>query len=296
MRWIVISALCLTLGTAPAAEPPRSVALDASLENVHQLAPGLYSGSQPDSEISFAALEQLGIKTLLSVDGALPDLEAAQRHGMRYIHLPIGYNGISTNRMLELAKVAAAADRPLYVHCHHGKHRGPAAAATLCLASGLWTTNDAITWLQQAGTSTNYLGLYDSVRRYQPPTPEALAQLPHELPTVSPPATMVSAMVAMDEHLAHLKRCAAADWQTPSEHPDILPAHEALQLLEHIRELKRQLETDPPSPAFMERLETNEIQSAHLHQVLQAGRTAQRDDALKSLSASCNACHAVHRN
>src|SRR5262245_5214765 len=63
------------------------------LHNVFRVSERVYSGSSPDGDAGFAALEKLGVKTIISVDGAKPDAEAAGRHGLRYVHLPFGYDG-----------------------------------------------------------------------------------------------------------------------------------------------------------------------------------------------------------
>jgi len=88
------------------------------------------SGGQPDGEAAFQELHRLGVKTVISVDGAAPDLELAKKYGLRYVHLPHGYDGIPEPRVQELAKAVRDLEGPIYIHCHHGKHRSPAAAAT----------------------------------------------------------------------------------------------------------------------------------------------------------------------
>ena len=40
-------------------------------------------------------LADMGVKTILSVDGKTPDVEAAKKLGMRYVHVPIQYRGIT---------------------------------------------------------------------------------------------------------------------------------------------------------------------------------------------------------
>ena len=47
---------------------------------------------------------------------------------------------------------------PIYIHCHHGKHRSPTAAAVACVAAGLIDPANAETILRTAGTSENYRG------------------------------------------------------------------------------------------------------------------------------------------
>ncbi len=100
------------------------------LHNVVSYAPGFMSGSAPEGDEGFETLRQMGVRTIVSVDGAEPDVKLAKAHGLRYIHLPIGYNGMDHTRTLEIAKAVkqAEADGPVYIHCHHGMHRSAGAA------------------------------------------------------------------------------------------------------------------------------------------------------------------------
>ena len=72
------------------------------IHNAFQVTEKIYSGSQPEGDAAFAALQKLGVKTILSVDGSKPDVERAHKFGLRYVHLPFSYDGIPTNRVVEL--------------------------------------------------------------------------------------------------------------------------------------------------------------------------------------------------
>jgi len=61
---------------------------------------------------------------------------------MRYIHVPIAYSGLSREQEIRIASAISGAEGPLYLHCHHGKHRGPAAAATALVCLGEITPDD----------------------------------------------------------------------------------------------------------------------------------------------------------
>src|SRR5262245_25679022 len=74
------------------------------LPNALQVHEKVISGGMPEGDDSFAELQTLGIKTIISVDGAKPDVEMAQKYGMRYVHLPHGYDGVPESRAKELAK------------------------------------------------------------------------------------------------------------------------------------------------------------------------------------------------
>ena len=85
--------------------PPGVKALQSDgLHNLFSLSPNLYSGSAPEGDLGFASLNKLGIKTILTVDGTAPDVSAAHRHGLRYIHIPHGYDGIDAQTQAWLIK------------------------------------------------------------------------------------------------------------------------------------------------------------------------------------------------
>src|SRR5947208_16045194 len=134
------------------------------IENTFRLSPRLYSGGDPHGVESFAALRSLGITTIISVDGAAPDVEAARKLGLRYVHLPIGYDGVPREQAVRLVQAVKTLPGPVYVHCHHGKHRGPAAAAVCGIATEGWTREQALAWMKDAGTSPDYRGLFASAR------------------------------------------------------------------------------------------------------------------------------------
>src|SRR5262245_9667583 len=86
----------------PAAAPER---LDIrGTENSFRVSPRIYSGGEPRGAEAFAALKKLGVKTVISVDGAAPDVEAARKVGIRYVHLPIGYDGIPREQSVRIIK------------------------------------------------------------------------------------------------------------------------------------------------------------------------------------------------
>lgn len=193
-------------------------------------------GSEPHGEQGFSSLASLGVKTIVSVDGAKPDVATARRHGLRYIHIPLGYDGVPTSAAESLARVAKDVEGPIYVHCHHGKHRGPAAAAIVCLASGDLSNQQARELLQLAGTSRDYQGLWRDVQRFQPPPPNA--ELP-ELVEIADVGSFTAAMAQADRAFDNLEMIRDAQWLALADHPDIAPEQEALLLVEGLHEAGR---------------------------------------------------------
>ena len=286
------------------ASPPGVKALEApGIHNLFALGTNVFSGSTPEGEEGFAALAKLGVKTIVSVDGAKPDVELARKHGLRYVHLPHGYDGISTNLQLQLVKAGQSLPGPIYVHCHHGKHRGPAAAAVICMADQGWSKAQAEAFLVAAGTATNYVGLYGVVREFQPPTDARLNALPADFPEKAQVSGLIDAMLGIDERWEQLKEVRAAGYLAPKEHPDIQPANETVILWEHFRESQRLPEVSQKGADLVERLKTAETEAKEAERLLRlfgsggnAELKAQLDRAFDAMAKSCSTCHRAHRD
>lgn len=113
----------------------NSLSNTPGLHNVFRITDKLLSGSVPEGDLGFQTLQKLGVKTIITVDGAKPDVERAKKFSMRYVHLPIGYDGVPADQGLRLAKAVRDLPGLIYMHCHHGKHRSPAAAVVVKLCS-----------------------------------------------------------------------------------------------------------------------------------------------------------------
>lgn len=309
---LAISALCLAgvtiaggnLETRLATAPPGVKPLEApGIRNLFALGTNFFSGSTPEGAEGFVALAKLGVKTILSVDGAKPDVATARKHGLRYVHLPLGYDGISTNLQLQLAKAGRELLGPIYVHCHHGKHRGAVAAAVICMTDQGWSKAQAEAFLVTAGTSTNYAGLYAVVREFQKPTNEQLNALPADFPETAEVSGLVESMVQIDERWEHLKAVRAAGYLTPSSHPDIQPANEAVILWEHYREARRLPDVIALGSDVVDRFKSAEAEAREAERLLRlfgsggnADIKVQLNQTFDALAKSCSACHQAHRD
>ena len=267
------------------------------VHNLFRATTNVFSGNSPDTDAAFAEITKLGVKTIISVDGARPDAAAARKHGLRYIHLPIGYDGVPSNRVVELVKAAQTVTGPIYVHCHHGKHRGPAAVAVICEATAGWTTNQAVAWLKEAGTATDYVGLYQSAMDFRLPEGAALAKI-IELPEAAKTSSLVDAMVAIDEEMERLKSAQENAWKGIPNQPDETPAHTATILWEHFKEMARTDDTAKRSEDYRTKLAASEKAADQLRALLRDANadTAARDTAFKTLGQTCAACHKPYRN
>ena len=267
----------------PAAEPP--------IENLLQLTTNLLSGGQPKNDAAFSKLAELGVRTVISVDGIKPDLAAAKKHGLRYIHIPIGYDGVDAHAQASLTRAVREVQGPIFIHCHHGKHRGPAAAAVACMAAGQMSREQAAAFMKKAGTGAEYAGLWRDVAGFKPLA--ANAELP-ELLAVAEVDSFAAAMAQLDRAWYDTGLCQSAGWQTPQDHADLAPVHQALLVLEGFKESRRNLEYDDAQLAAW--LDEATVQAEQLHQSLKVGRREDATRAYKGLEAACLRCHEQYRN
>jgi protein tyrosine phosphatase (PTP) superfamily phosphohydrolase (DUF442 family) len=268
------------------------------IENFYQLSDRIYSGSAPEGDAAFAELKTRGIRTIITVDGAKPEVETARRYGIRYVHLPIGYDGVPTNQAVRLVKAAETLPGPIFVHCHHGLHRGPAGAAVICMGLEGWTPDEAEAWLKLAGTATNYAGLYRSVRQFHPPAVEVLSNVSPDFPEKSKVSPLADVMIEIDERFDHLKLLKKAGYRPPAANPDLDPAHESMLLDELFKELLRGTAGPQQDNDFKARLNEAELAAGAFHSCLGNSPivSTRADAAYQRVSDACNACHKAHRN
>ena len=305
----LLAAASFAISAETGADAPESLPLGVKgleapgLHNLFAVATNVFSGSSPEGDEAFAALAKLGVKTIITVDRARPNLELAHKHGMRYVHIPHGYDGVGPDVQAQLIKAVRTASGPVFVHCHHGLHRGPTAVAVICMANNGWTSAQAEAWLKAAGTGSNYAGLYQTVRGFSPPTAEQLRALPSEFPETSKASGLVEMMVEIDERWDHLKAVRKAGYLVPKEQPDILPAHEAVLLWEHYREAQRLPEAARRGEKFLGLLRSAEAIAKEAEELLRQFAAEPKpelhirlDNRFDALGQSCSSCHKSFRD
>lgn len=258
------------------------------------------AGSVPEGDTGFETLRRLGILTVISVDGAAPDVALAKAHGLRYIHLPVGYNGFDEQRKLELVRATrdAMKDGPVYLHCHHGKHRAAGAAASVAASLGWLTPEQAVAKMKVSGTAPGYTGLYACAAQSSVLEAATIDAVPSDFPESTPPKGFRLGMVEADDALEHLKLIEKARWSAPANHPDLVPAAEAGRLADLMRVAAASGRAAAQPPQFAEMLRASsalaqELEDALLHK---KGDPASLSATMKTLNASCTACHVKFRD
>jgi protein tyrosine phosphatase (PTP) superfamily phosphohydrolase (DUF442 family) len=256
----------------------------------------LYSGAVPEGDAGFETLRDMGVKTVISVDGAAPEVELAKKYGLRYVHLPIGYNGMTDQRKLEIARAVQDLPGPVYIHCHHGKHRSAAAAGAAAVTLGFLTREQALAEMKVSGTATNYTGLWACVEDASPASREQLSAAGNAFPETSRISDFAEVMVHVDEAFDHLKVVEKAGWKVPADHPDLIPAAEAGKLADLFRNAP-QPKASAQTEEFTQWMRTAADRTADVEEsLLSASAPQQLSDQLKLVAQSCTQCHAKYRD
>lgn len=289
---------CTARQQAGASGPVAPAQATTALHNLQPpIAGRIISGAGPDSPEAFDQIRALGVNTIISVDGGSPDVAAAQARGLRYVHIPVTYSTITDEQRLEIARAVRDLPGPIYIHCHHGKHRGPAAAAAAAVTLGLMSTSEADTFMHKAGTAASYTGLWACVASAAPATAEELDQAAAGFPPVRKPEGLVAAMVEIDFAWGNLGAVRAAGWKVPPNHPDLVPAAEAGRLSDHFRTSAEDARAKERGAEFLNQLMESARAASDLEEGIVASADSQKLESLyQRVEADCAACHAKHRN
>jgi protein tyrosine phosphatase (PTP) superfamily phosphohydrolase (DUF442 family) len=273
------------------------------LHNVYKLSDRIWSGSEPHGEAALRQLAALGIKTIISVDGKTPDHEVAARLGLRYVHVPIKYSGVSETEMLRIAKTFRELDGPFYTHCFHGKHRGPVAAAIGRLVLDGVGRDQALAEMRQwCGTGKSYPGLYRTVANGDVPDGAKSASYAWDFPSAKPLGGFRESMIAAPRAFDNLADLAKRDFAPDPEHPDIDARNESEKLAEVFAQAAKLPEVQGKPEDFRAWMDQSAAKSVELREALRAMASGDADAAarakalVKAVDGLCTACHKAYRN
>ena len=274
--------------------PPVSFIEAQSVPRLYDLGDGIFSGGTPDSEPGYAFLANLGIKVLVCVDSAKPDVEMAQKYGMRYVHIPIEYSEVSEHALLSLKRLIKDYSKELiYIHCHHGRHRGPTMAAMALLERTSCSIDRALNVLEVAGTSLDYPGLWRDVRHWKESESDNLP----ELHSVAPLESFSATMAILDRNFDRIKLLRLNDWEVPESHPDLVVARELQQSIELLRASKKQTPDEWYSNKdFNLRMEEAIQYAEELAIAVENKKSVAAKNLYEDLKSSCSHCHRKYRN
>jgi len=260
-------------------------------ENFCEFVPGLYSGGEP-TLTQFEELKRIGVTTVISVDGAAPKVAPVEELGMSYIHLPIGYDTVP-NKVVASMMQLNSKNEIIYIHCHHGKHRGPAVAAIYTQLIDLATLEEVLEKMQTIGTSELYQGLWEAVRKLDPKEVEATPKM--ELVSSQAVDDLTSSMSKIDRLYDNVKD--HLDLSSSAKFNQDELEHQSILLLEALKESARldthQWNTDKKYTQYA--IDSNTFADQLVGEI-----TTKRFDTasitLKNLKQSCTSCHQDFRN
>ncbi|MCB9915136.1 MAG: hypothetical protein H6828_08310 [Planctomycetes bacterium] len=273
------------------------------LHNVFHLSHSIVSGSEPHGDEAFEMLQRMGVKTIVSVDGKAPDVEEAAKYGIRYVHVPIQYRGISEDERLRLAKTFRELEGPFYVHCFHGKHRGPAGAAVGRIVLDGVPREKALAEMRQwSGTSSKYEGLYEVIAEGSMPSPEATAAYAFDFESQHRAQGLVGVMVALSRAHDNLALLSDRAWALDPEHPDIDALNEAEIIKDafaqsvDLSEVKRGPQDLRDWFAESRDLSSRLVDELRAARGGDAGSGERAVQTFLALKADCSACHKAYRD
>lgn len=301
----VVGMLFTTLFSS-AQDPPASTAdpklpatvqrLNATpgIENLFQVTANIYSGGEP-TEAGFQKLKELGITTIVSVDGLPPNISMAEKFGLRYFHIPMGYDQIEHAQFQDFVTLMNNEKGKIYIHCHHGKHRGPAAVAACLRISGEFTHQQALAFMRLAGTGKEYRGLWESIEKLQPGSYK-VGDL-EDIPALSPQRDIAQEMAELDRAWEVL---VAQNKQAETR----LDLAQIVIVKESFRESLRFAKTSKAgtfgttdqTSEFLKLLEQSLADTAALESAVTSNENEKARLLMNNLAKQCADCHSNYRN
>ncbi len=266
------------------------------VEHYRRWSEKLGQGAQPEGALGFETLKELGFTTILSVDGAAPDVAAAKKAGLKYVHVPIGYDGVSRDEALKIIQAVRSAEGPVFVHCHHGLHRGPAAAAIAREGVEGVTNEVASEGLRESGCSPTYAGLFRDVAAFAKPDEKEFVAVPKDLPEAVVPSGMREMMTHVDERWDLLTELQPGDFAADAKHPDVDSAHEAAMLENSFRGALAMDEVKAVGDEFVASMRKAQALAQELEDHIRAKDVKLAQETFALLKQTCSACHKAHRN
>lgn len=289
------------LDHAPARVAPPPVGAEKAvhlpgLHNVVTYSDHTIGGGQPEGREGLATLAAMGVKTVISVDGAKPDAELAALLGMTYVHLPISYDTITPQRQRELAQAITSCEGPIYLHCHHGKHRSAAALGSALVLCGTLTPEEAQQRMRVSGTAKDYTGLWQAVAAGKPLDAALRKVDPKTFPSEAKVTGMVATMAEIDLVFDLVKQSEQAGWQAPTDHPDLVAPKETARLASLFAALQADAESQAQPADYQAMLARSIERSAALDAAVRSGDGKAAGELLAALGKGCKECHVQYRD
>lgn len=124
----VICVLASVACTEPTPEPAAEGVVQAralhlnGVDNLYRVCDDLYRSGQPD-EKGFAALEKLGVRSVLNLREYHKDTRKARLTGLHLMAYPVAAGEVTAADVEACLRLLQEAPKPVLVHCWHGADR-----------------------------------------------------------------------------------------------------------------------------------------------------------------------------
>ena len=145
-RSSIVFIAIISLGIAALAQTSPAEFKGIKIKNFGQMDTGFYRGAQPMPD-DFQSLKDLGVKTVVDLQGDPTDYEKAdvEALGMKYVNIPM--SGYKTPKMADINTFLALVNNPdtgtVYVHCKAGIHRTGVIGAAYRFTKSGWDYDKA---------------------------------------------------------------------------------------------------------------------------------------------------------
>src|SRR5262249_17792118 len=141
------------------------------------------------------------------------------------------------------------------------------------------TVDEALEGMKLAGFDPRYSGLWAAAKDWKRPTAKELEDVSADFPEAVAPQGLKAVMVDVDNTFGNLQAARKAGWKAPKDKPALDPPHEALQLVEHFKELQRSPKTAFRPEDFRTKLADAVDRAQQLEDALRAPKGAAPDPA-----------------
>ena len=166
-RWLLLLLLLPLVAVAEVRVRPVSWAqpmMGLDLDNFYKLTEGVYRSKQPDDE-AMAALENMGIRSILNLREYHTDDDEARGTGLKLYNVPVNAGRIDDEFVLRSLRIIASAEKPILIHCWHGSDRTGVVAAMYRMVFQGWSREAAIDEFVQGGFGY-HKRFYPNIERY----------------------------------------------------------------------------------------------------------------------------------
>lgn len=136
----------------------------AGVPNLHQITPRIYRSAQP-TDAGMRALEQMGVRTVISFRAHHDDRKLLKDTQLREVHIPIKPWDVRDAQVVAaLRKLKRETDGPVLIHCQHGADRTGLMSAMYRIVIEGWDKQRAIDEMTHGGYG--YHVVWKNILRY----------------------------------------------------------------------------------------------------------------------------------